>query len=101
ILEHMLEPGTLDSQDELGNSALMLAVNENAKNTVFLLLEKGAKLDIKNNQGETALLLAKKQGYTHIIQLLSDYQAVNEKRLKGETLLMSAARCGHDDIIID
>lgn len=94
-----LQPSMLNMQDQLGNTALMLAVMENAKNVVALLLEKGADLSFKNQEGQDALALAIKHGHTHIIQILSHYQASNENRQEGETLLMSAARCGHEEIV--
>jgi ankyrin repeat protein len=40
-----------------------------------ILLDKGAKVNAKNNYGETALILAKKKGYTTITELLKQYGA--------------------------
>ncbi len=62
----------LDVQKEKnGNTALMLAVSINNPELVKLLLENGAKTDIKNKFNETAMDIARKDKSGEIIKLLN------------------------------
>ena len=55
------------------------------------LLEQGADVNVKDNDGETALIWAAYRGYTDIAELLIDKEAdVNVKDNDGETALMLA-----------
>ncbi len=57
------------------NLVLMVAAQWGYTEITKILLDKGAKVNAKNNYGETALILAKKKGYTTITELLKQYGA--------------------------
>ena len=59
---------------------------------VRLLVENGAEVNNKNNDGTTALLWAASKGYLEIVRLLVENGAeVNSKNNDGTTALLSAA----------
>ena len=56
-----------------GNSALMIACeNERNYEVVQFLLDRGAKVDMQCSAGNTALIIASKNGNTEVVQLLLD-----------------------------
>lgn len=59
----------------LGNSALMLFVENHNINGVMALLRTNCNIEHKNFNGETALLLAVKFGYINIVEKLIEYGA--------------------------
>ena len=48
----------LNTQDEYGNTALHIAAINSNENVFKALIEAGAKIDIKNNQGKRAIDIA-------------------------------------------
>jgi len=69
--------GFINEQDSYGNTALILSAVYRRKDTVALLLEKGAALDIKNRSGNTAPMLA---GMQEIIDLFRQYSEMQGQR---------------------
>ncbi len=74
----LLENGAdVNAQDEswlkTGRTPLMYAVMQGNAALVQTLLGKGARLDLKNKDGDTALSLAKKDGLEYIAQLLEKH----------------------------
>jgi len=61
----------LDEKDELGRSALHLAVEKGNDDAVQMLLDHGAFIDAQNNRGHTPLLLAVEGGRFQITEILS------------------------------
>ncbi|MCK7510255.1 MAG: ankyrin repeat domain-containing protein [Desulfobacterales bacterium] len=59
-----------ESWMETGRTPLMYAVIQGDAALVQAFLAKGARLDLKNKDGDTALSLAKKDGLDYITQLL-------------------------------
>lgn len=53
-----------------GQTALMLAVSHGRLDTVRLLLEAGADVNIQDEDGSTALMCAAEHGHLDIIKLL-------------------------------
>ncbi len=123
ILEHMADPSTLDAQDELGNTALLLAANQGHYNTVLILLAHGADVEIQNKKGETAFVVAAKRGYKNLVtlflskgatilprtfslvqkhkkieHLILRYQTIGLELENGETRLMTAINSGYLDL---
>ncbi|KAK9497875.1 hypothetical protein O3M35_003785 [Rhynocoris fuscipes] len=83
-----------------GQTALMLAVSHGRIDTVELLLESGADINIQDEDGSTALMCAAEHGYIDIVKLLltqpdcdltiTDYD--------GSTALAIAMDAGNRDI---
>lgn len=63
----------LDKQGVTGNSLLMWASIFGQKEIVSNLLTRGADAKLVNNDGETAITLARKQGFSDIVTLLRTY----------------------------
>ena len=53
-------------------TALMLAVERGHLDSVRALLEHGADVNLRDNQGSTALVYAKKQEEGELVRLLED-----------------------------
>jgi ankyrin repeat protein len=68
IVEFLFEKGVhIDLQDDDGNTALMAAIQNDHRETVLLLLKKGAQTGIQN-----ALIYASKRGFVEILEYLLD-----------------------------
>ena len=67
-------------------------------NTVKLLVERGADVNVQDKHGKTALQIAATEGSSDIVEILLDYHAdLNIAGRHGGALHL-AARQGHDDI---
>ena len=53
----------LNAKDKNGNTALHWAIGNSEKQIALILAKFGAKVDIKNNDGRTALVMAQTYGY--------------------------------------
>jgi len=83
IVNKLLDNGAeINKTDEDGNTALMLSVQTsnlqdeyegNKFNAVKTLLEWGANAELKNNNGDDALSIAKKVGRADILDLLQKF----------------------------
>jgi len=73
--EYINKKETLDVnvRDESGNYLVTYAVIKNNIPIVKILLEKGCRIDIKDQEGKTLLYLPIKYKYTDIIKLIIDY----------------------------
>ena len=68
----LIESGAdLNAADQYGNTPLMHAVMGCNKEMAALLLERGARTDIKNNDGKTAYDMAYENGFTDMLDILS------------------------------
>ncbi len=63
------------------------------------MLDQGADVNAKTNDGETALILACKQGRLEEVRTLLERAEINAKDKYGETALMKASRAGHLEIV--
>jgi uncharacterized protein len=61
-------------KDRDGATALFFAVLAGKTDTVRMLLAQGAKTDVKQKDGNTALSLAKQQGFREIVRVLEKGQ---------------------------
>ena len=72
-------------------------------NSVLLLLQHGARVDIKNGWGATALVVASKGGSFGVVHTLINHGASVDQGGTEEvemlTPLMAAAQCGHLEIV--
>lgn len=87
----------LDFPSANGTTALMAAARQSDTSQGYdraaLLIGKGAKLDVTNDKGETALMLAAGAGNEKLVKLLMDKGADAQKKSgAGETVMNYAAR---------
>lgn len=60
----------IDQRSASGWTALMASCEHNRADVCQLLLELGATVNCRNNQGDTALLLASRKGHERIVRTL-------------------------------
>ena len=86
IIESLVTTGIdLDAQDVSGDTALNTALEMNQPDIANYLIEKGANIKIRNNQGDNALCWATISNCHSTIELLLD---------RGEDHTTSIERCG-------
>ena len=84
------------------NINLIVASYGGHTETVTMLLEKGADVNAKDNDGRTSLILASRYGHTEIVAMLLKKGAdVNAKNIDGYTALIMASERGHAEIVSD
>jgi ankyrin repeat protein len=93
--------GDLNSQDELGNNALIIASQYGNLEIAKLLIEsKKINVDLQNKKGNTALILASFLGYSQIAKLLIEAGADRDIQDKdGKAALDYAKQYHHNQII--
>ena len=90
----------LDTTDQHGFTALMVASYSGDVEIVRLLLEAGALVDKKDSSGYTALMYFCSAGNLPCVRLLLEHGAsVNEANHDCSTPLMFAAQQGHNEIV--
>lgn len=94
LLAQGADPNT---PDERGNTLLMVAVRHKNAKLVYLLIDAGAKLNLRNKYGETAIMLASYNGLYNIVEKL--YIKGAEIKHPGWNPLLYAAAGGHPKII--
>lgn len=73
VVEHLLEMGVdVNTEDQLGNTALIYASKVGDSPTIDMLLTHKADVNKQNSAGATPLMLAAKYGHEHIISKLID-----------------------------
>ncbi len=88
---------SVNSVDNNGNSALMLAVANNHKDLVNLLILRGADINVANNEGVTALHVAIDKNKPYFVNILLYKGAdVNVASANGTTALMRAIMANND-----
>lgn len=68
-----IEPHKINIKDDNHNYLLTYAIIRNNIEIIKILLDKGAKIDIIDQEGKTILYLPIKYGYDQIIKVLLDY----------------------------
>jgi ankyrin repeat protein len=90
--------------DKMGNTALILAIANNHKATVNLLLKAGASVLAVNNDDDSVLLMAVAINNNELVQRLLEAPGVREQFLNqannvGQTPLISAAKQGNGPLV--
>ena len=90
----------INSKNNNGITSLMAACNQNNKETVELLIERGANVNDNEKDGWPPLMLASENGHTEIAKLLIDRGAnVNKREEDKWTSLMIASQNGHAETL--
>ena len=78
---------SLNATNDNGETALMVAIQHGEKKIAEILIEKGADVDIVDNEGNTASQLAKENGYKELEKLLDKHSKnkVTAKKKKQRT----------------
>lgn len=98
ILRHRQD---LNVADANGCSPIIIAAQYNQSNAVVFLLQSGADLSLRDNNGDTALHWAAYKGYVELIGLLAHRmpQEINSPDIFGQSPLHLAALRGNDDCV--
>ena len=105
LVESYIEQGiSLESMDQYGWTALMLAAWLGHNQVVEWLLSKGANVDATSQTGCTALIGAARCGHTQVVEMLLSNGAnvdatIQNGFMKGYTALMFAVRSGCTQIV--
>jgi ankyrin repeat protein len=98
FLDKGMEPDI--TEDDRGNTALIVAAGNGHPDVVSLLLDRGADPEIKNHAGLTALMFAAFEGYSDLVRLLLAGGAkIDARDPNGATPLMVAAASGHHEVV--
>ena len=98
VTQFLKEVGNGSFDDE-SSPLLYTAARYGKSEIVELFLGKGAPVDFKQEDGETALMAASKEGHEEVVELLLQGGAnPNSQRHGGQTALMFAAQKGHSGV---
>lgn len=99
ILELINSGNDINTKDEYGQTALMVAAANNNAEITTLLLEHNANINATRNDGKTALIIAAYNGSISIVKLLLDKRAdPNISNNEGWSALYYAIRSDNHDI---
>jgi ankyrin repeat protein len=102
ICVKILIPGSdLAASNSIRRTALMIAADKKNAEAVRLLVAEGAACapNARNVSGETALMLAAKNGATHCVELLAPLSDPEAKNDLGYFALLLAAANGHSSCV--
>lgn len=101
LLENKANPASVDRNNNTPMHVLLLSPGRDtiAKDIAEMLIRAGARVELKNHDGNDALLLACKQGYSKVCQLLiqngGNPRVTNDQ---GNTLVHECAKAGHSEL---
>ncbi|WP_353281703.1 ankyrin repeat domain-containing protein [Wolbachia endosymbiont (group A) of Aleiodes leptofemur] len=99
-LEHLFDVSSNNKEVNIKFALLHLSALHGYKDIVTTLLDRGANVDEKNNDGCTPLHIAAEFGHTEVVIALLDRGAnVNEKNNYEWTPLHIAARNSHTEVV--
>ncbi|MEO7635326.1 MAG: ankyrin repeat domain-containing protein [Sphingomicrobium sp.] len=85
--------GLIDSRDEDGNTALLIALGRRDEEWTGFLLTKGASRDLAGKNGDTPLIVAARVGFSEAVDWLVTMNAkVDSDNRMGETPLIVAVQ---------
>lgn len=87
-------------EDHDSNTPLICAAYNGSTDMVSFLIEHGANIEGKNNEGWTAIMLASMYGYDEVVKLLLDACAdINQMDIDGKTALDWAEENDHHEVV--
>lgn len=97
VVAFLLESGAnindKEVRDEIDQTPLIVAAQSGCKDIVEMLLQAGADIHHRNDQGENALICAAQEGHKEIVKMLLDSGSnINQENADGETALDLAIR---------
>lgn len=96
----LVKTEALEDRDGQGNTALMLATQQNHAKIAKILIYAGADVNAKNNIQDTPYLLAGAQGYSDILKLTLEYGAnIKDTNRFGGNTIIPAAEKGHPETV--
>jgi ankyrin repeat protein len=101
VIEHLINTGhdVNAKNDKDGTTVLMYAILSNSDAVVNILIEAGANVNAKNNDGYNALLIASMYNRLELIKLLISAEVnINTRTNTGATALMFASRYSTKDV---
>jgi ankyrin repeat protein len=102
LLENGANINDKEVRDTIDQTPLIVAADGGCKDIVEMLLEAGANIEHRNDQGETALIAAAQNGHKEIVQMLLDAGAnVNQENADGETALDLTIKLRHKKDLVD
>jgi uncharacterized protein len=100
LIKHRLDEGADINAKDGGLTLLTKAATEGYLKTAKLLIDKGADVNARSNEGTSALMAASMAGYTKIVELLINAGAnAKAKNSMGYTEEMYAKEKGYTNII--
>jgi ankyrin repeat protein len=103
LVQHMGERGQgLEERDYQGRTALYCAAEEGHEEMVTVLLGQGARVDIKDSEEVTPLMVAIDRGHLGVVKVLVKHMGRRWLQNTDEdekTALYVAAQEGHEDIV--
>jgi ankyrin repeat protein len=102
LLENGANINDKEVRDTIDHTPLIVAADGGCKDIVEILLEAGANIEHRNDQGETALIAAAQNGHKEIVQMLLDAGAnINQENADGETALDLTIKLRHKKDVVD
>ena len=99
LIKRLLDKGADINAKDNDFTLLMKAATEGYVKTSKLLIDKGAYIDVKTDEGSTALICAARAGYPKIVELLINAGAnVKVKNNIGWTAEMYSKKEGYTEI---
>ncbi|EWG55613.1 hypothetical protein FVEG_13593 [Fusarium verticillioides 7600] len=89
-----------DQRNDLGHTALYLAVATGHLSTVTALIEKGAELNVECGTYGSPFHVACFRGYQDIMEMLLQHGASSKCGSKFQSAIQAASQGGHEDIVI-
>jgi uncharacterized protein len=102
LLENGANINDKEYRDLIDQTPLIIAAFNGCTDIVKMLLDAGANIEHKNDQGENALISAAQEGNINVVKVLLDAGAdVNQVNTDGETALDLAIRLKQKKELID